>query len=71
VFDLFQQTRPDPPYPAAVTAFADQLEAVMADGAYDPAAIAAALNARGVRCGPHATWTPETLSVYLAELANA
>ena len=69
--DPFHQTRPDPPYPAEVTAFADQLEAVMADGTYDLAAIAAALNARRVVSGGRSTWTPETLSAYFAELANA
>jgi hypothetical protein len=69
--DLFHQTRPDPPYPAEVTAFADQLEAIMADGTYDLGAIAAALNARKVSAGGYASWTPQTLSVYLVELANA
>jgi hypothetical protein len=69
--DLFHQTRPDPPYPAEVTAFADQLEAIMADGTHDLGAIAAALNARGVFAGGRASWTPETLGAYFAELANA
>ncbi len=69
--DVFHQTRPDPPYPPEVTAFADQLEAVMADGTHDLAAIAAALNSRRVVSGGHGSWTPETLSTYLAELANA
>jgi hypothetical protein len=69
--DLFHQTRPDPPYPAEVTAFADQLEAIMADGTYDLGAIAAALNARKVSAGGNASWTPHTLSVYLVKLANA
>jgi hypothetical protein len=71
VSDLFHQTRPDPPYPPEVTAFADQLEAIMADGTYDLGAIVAALNARGVSAGGHGTWTPESLSAYFAELANA
>ena len=69
--DLFYQTRPDPPYPADVTAFADHLEAIMADGTHDLGAIAAALNARRVSSGGRETWTPETLSAYFAELANA
>jgi hypothetical protein len=69
--DLFHQTRPDPPYPAEVTAFADQLEAIMADGTYDLGAIAAALNARKVSAGGHGTWTPESLGAYFAQLANA
>ncbi len=69
--DLFYQTRPDPPYPAEVTAFADQLEDIMADGTCDLGAIAAALNARHVSAGGRATWTPETLSAYFAQLANA
>jgi hypothetical protein len=71
VSDIFHQTRPDPPYPAEVSAFADHLEAVMADGTYDLGAIATALNARHVVAGGHETWTPETLSAYFAELANA
>lgn len=69
--DLFHQTRPDQPYPAEVTAFADHLEAIMADGTHDLAALAAALTARRVVAGGHDAWTPETLSRYLAELANA
>ena len=69
--DVFHQSRPDPPYPAEVTAFADQLEAIMADGTHDLGAIVAALNARGVTAGGRARWTPETLSAYFAELANA
>lgn len=69
--DLFHQTRPDPPYPAEVTAFADQLEAIMADGTHDLAAIVAALNARRVVAGGHDVWTPERLSCYFADLANA
>jgi hypothetical protein len=71
VSDLFHQTRPDPPYPAEVTAFADQLEAIMADGTYDLAAIAAALNARRAFPDGRGSWTPESLSAYFAELANA
>jgi hypothetical protein len=69
--DLSYQTRPDPPYPAEVTAFADALEDIMADGTYDLGAIAAALNARHLSSGGHATWTPETLSAYFSQLANA
>lgn len=69
--DLFHQTRPYPPYPAEVTVFADHLEAIMADGTHDLAAIAAALNARRVSVAGHDAWTPETLSRYFAELANA
>jgi hypothetical protein len=68
--DLFHQTSPDPPYPAEVSAFADQLEAIMADGTYDLGAIAAALNARRVTAGGHAMWTAEILSAYFAQLAN-
>jgi hypothetical protein len=71
VSDLFHQTRPDPPYSAEVTAFADQLEAIMADGTHDLGAIAAALNVRKVSAGGNASWTPHTLSVYLVKLANA
>ena len=33
--DPFHQTRPDPPYPPDVTAFADEFEAIMADGTHD------------------------------------
>jgi hypothetical protein len=69
--DLFYQTRPDPPYPAEVSAFADQLEEIMADGTHDLEAIVAALNARGVVSGGHKSWTAETLSAYFAKLANA
>ena len=69
--DLFYQTRPNPPYPAEVTAFADQLEAIMADGTHDLAGIAAALNARHIVAGGRTEWTPETLRAYFAELANA
>jgi hypothetical protein len=71
VSDLFYQTRPDPPYPPEARAFADQLEAIMADGTYDLYAIAAALNARRVSAGGRGTWTPESLSAYFSELANA
>jgi hypothetical protein len=71
VSDLFHQTRPDPPYPAEVTNFADSLESIMADGTYDLAAIAAALNARRVTAGGHDSWTPETLSAYFKQLADA
>jgi hypothetical protein len=70
VSDLFHQTRPDPPYPPEVTAFADVLEDIMADGTHDLPAIAAALNARHVVSGGHGSWTPEVLSAYFAELAN-
>jgi hypothetical protein len=69
--DLFHQTRPDPPYPPDVSAFADELEAIMADGTHDLAAIAAALNARGIASGGHTAWSPETLAAYFAALANA
>ena len=68
--DLFYQTRPNPPYPAEVTAFADQLEAIMSDGTHDLDAIVAALNASGVASGGHTTWTAESLSTYFAQLAN-
>ena len=71
VTDLFHQTRPDPPYPAEVRAFADQLEAVMADGTHDLAGIVAGLNARGAIAANGTEWTPEALSRYFAELANA
>lgn len=69
--DLYHQTQPDPPYPAEVTAFADALESIMADGTYDLAAIAAALNARRIASGSRESWTPETLSAYFAQLASA
>ena len=69
--DLFYQTRPDPPYPPEVSAFADHLEAIMADGTYELPAIAAALNARHVSAGGRDSWTPASLSAYFAELANA
>ena len=68
--DLSRQTAPVP-YPPDATAFADELEDIMRDGTYDLAAIAAALSARRVTAGGRATWTAETLSAYLAELANA
>lgn len=69
--DVFHQTRPEPPYPADASAFADQLEAIMADGTHELPAIAAALNARHVVAGGRATWSPEILSAYFAELAGA
>ena len=69
--DLFNQTRPDPPYPAEVSVFADALEDIMADGTYDLAAVASALNARRIESGGRKDWSPETLSAYFAELANA
>jgi hypothetical protein len=47
------------------------LEAIMADGTHDLPSIAAALNARRVVAGGRATWTPEILSTYFAELAGA
>jgi len=67
---LSAQTAPDVPYPPEVTAFADQLEAIMADGTHDLDAIVAALNARGVASGGHTTWTAESLSMYFGQLAN-
>ena len=69
--DLFNQTRPEQPYAPDVTAFADALEDVMADGTHGLAAIADALNARRVAAGGRSAWTPEILSAYFAELANA
>ncbi len=69
--DLFNQTRPGQAYAPEVTAFGDALEAVMADGTHDLAGIAAGLNARHVAAGGRSDWTPETLSAYFAELANA
>ena len=69
--DLSHQTRPGAPYPPEVTAFADALEAIMADGTHDLAGLAAALNARHAVAGGHATWTPEILGAYFAQLANA
>jgi hypothetical protein len=68
--ELFNQTCLEP-YPADVTAFADELEDIMADGTHDLAAIAAALNARRIVAGGRGAWSPETLSAYFAELANA
>ena len=65
------QTGPETPYPPEVTAFADQLEAIMEHGTHDLAGIAAALNARHVAAGGHDSWTSETLGAYFAELANA
>lgn len=69
--DLFNQTRPKQPYSPEVAAFADALEAVMADGTHDLAGIATGLNARHVAAGDRSNWTPETLGSYLADLANA
>ena len=66
--DPFRQTAPEPPYPAAASAFADELEAVMADGTHDLAGIAAALNERAAGGTP---WTPERLAAELATLASA
>jgi hypothetical protein len=67
--DPFRQTAPEPPYPAAATALADELEAVMADGTHDLAGIAAGLNARAAAGAT--PWTPERLAAELAALANA
>ena len=69
--DLFYQTRPAQGYPPEASAFADALEAVMADGTHDLPGIAAALNAEGTTVVGRPGWTPETLAAYLAELANA
>jgi hypothetical protein len=69
--DLFNQTAPAMPYPSDVTAFADALEALMADGTHDLTGIVAGLNARHVAAGGRAQWTPESLTAYFAELANA
>ncbi len=66
--DPFRQTAPTPPYPAAATALADALEAVMADGTHDLAGIAAALTAHSGGATP---WTPERLAAELAALAQA
>ncbi len=69
--DLFYQTRPEAGYPPEVTVFADALEDVMADGTYDPAGIAAGLNARKITAGGITEWTADRLTAYLAQLANA
>jgi hypothetical protein len=71
VFDLFNQTRPGTSYPAEATTFADALEALMADGTHDLPGIAAGLNARKIAAGGRSEWTPESLTAYFAELANA
>jgi hypothetical protein len=68
---LSDQTAPATPYPREVTAFADELEEIMADGTHDLAGIAAALNARHIAAGGHEHWTAESLGAYFAELANA
>jgi hypothetical protein len=68
---LSDQTAPATPYPPEATAFADQLEAIMADGTHDLAGLAAGLNARRVVAGGRHEWSPETLRAYLAELADA
>ena len=68
--DLFHQTRPAEGYPAEASVFGDALEDIMGDGTHDLPAIAAALNARNVASGGYTSWTPETLSAYLATLAN-
>ena len=68
---LSAQTAPGVPYPPEVTAFADQLESIMADGTHDLAGLAAALNARRIVAGGRSEWTEETLRAYFAELANA
>ncbi len=65
--DPFRQTAPATPYPAAATALADALEAVMADGTHDLPGIVAALNARAGA----PVWTAERLAADLAALAQA
>jgi hypothetical protein len=67
--DPFRQTAPEPGYPAAATALAGELEAVMADGTHDLPGIAAGLNARAA--AGSTPWTPERLAAELAALAYA
>jgi hypothetical protein len=61
------QTRPAD-WPAAYTAFADELEAALAAGADELETIAAALNARGSASPAGAPWTAQSLRARLAEL---
>jgi hypothetical protein len=61
---------PPNPYPPEVDAFADALENIMRDRTYALGDIAAGLNQRGISCAGNASWTPETLAAYLAQLAN-
>jgi len=67
--DPFRQTAPEPPYAPEASAFADALEAVMADGTHDLPGITAALNAR--LAADATLWTPDTLAAEFARLANA
>ena len=68
--DPARQTCPVP-YPPEADRFGDALEAIMGDGTHDLAGIAEGLNRRGVAAGGRTVWTPDALSVYLAELAEA
>jgi hypothetical protein len=61
---------PPNPYPPEVDAFADALENIMRDRTYALDDIAAGLNKRGITCGGNASWTPEALAAYLAQLAE-
>lgn len=63
------QTRPSA-WPAALTEFADALEAVLAEGKDDPAALAAGLNARGFSTPGGGAWTEASLRARLAELGG-
>ncbi|HXF33598.1 MAG TPA: recombinase-like helix-turn-helix domain-containing protein [Candidatus Acidoferrales bacterium] len=63
------QTRP-PSWPPALTEFADQLEAVMATGRHELAALVEGLNERGSTAPEGAAWTQTSLRARLAELGS-
>lgn len=63
------QARP-PVWPASLTAFADDLETVLAEGRHGLAEIAEALNAHHSRQADGSPWTADALRARLAELGR-
>jgi len=61
------QTRPAS-WPAALTRFADALEAVLTDAPHELPAIVAGLNERGFLAPDGRPWTEDSLRARLAEL---
>jgi hypothetical protein len=61
------QTRPES-WPAALTEFADALEAVLAQGDHSLSAVVEGLNRRGAAAPGGGPWTEASLRARLAEL---
>jgi hypothetical protein len=59
-----------PEWPQALTAFADDLEAVLGEGRHELTELVAALNERGSLAPDGSPWTEDVLRARLAELGK-